>query len=137
GRGIGALGPAQRNELFGEIGLILEPDDRVLVATDLVKPVDRMLSAYDDSQGLGAALNRNLLTVLNRELGADFAPDRFAHIAIWDDEAGRVEMRLRATEPMVVTIPGVDMVVKFACGEDLHTEAGAKFRPEQVGEELA
>lgn len=137
GRRVGNLAPAQRSELLGEIGLVLDPDDRVLVAADLVKPVDRLLSAYDDARGLTAQLNRNLLMVLNRELGADFEPDRFAHVAVWDDEACWVEMRLRATDDMVVTIPGVDMVVELASGEDLRTEIGAKFRPEQVGEELA
>lgn len=133
---IGKFTPAERRELLGEIGLVLGPDDRFLLATDLVKPVDRLLSAYDDARGVTAEFNRNRLLVLNRELGADFAPERFAHVAAWDEDGSWVEMRLRATEDMVVAIRGVDMVVELASGEDLRTGISTKFRPEQVGEEL-
>jgi L-histidine Nalpha-methyltransferase len=136
GSTVGNFTPAERREFLGAVGLALQPDDRFLLATDLVKPLDRLLSAYDDERGVTAEFNRNLLFVLNRELGADFAPERFAHVVAWDDDGCWVEMRLRATEGMVVAVPGVDMIVEFAAGEDVRTEISTKFRPEQVGEEL-
>ena len=116
---------------------MLGPADRFLVATDLVKPVDRLLAAYDDAAGVTAAFNRNLLAVLNRELGADFELDRFAHVAAWDPDQRWIEMRLRALDPCTVKLPEIDLVVDFAGGEEMRTEISAKFTPEQVSAELA
>ena len=116
---------------------LLEPDDRFLLATDLVKPVDRLVAAYDDAAGVTAAFNRNLLAVLNRELGADFEVDRFVHRAVWDAENSWIEMRLLATEAMTVKLPEIDLVVDFDAGEQMRTEISTKFTPEQVAADLA
>ena len=116
---------------------LLEPDDRFLLATDLVKPVDRLVAAYDDAAGVTAAFNLNLLDVLNRELGADFDRRRFSHVARWDADDSWIEMRLRADAAMTVTISAVDLVVDLAAGEEIRTEISAKFTVERVANELA
>ncbi len=84
-----------------------------------------------------AEFNRNVLHVLNRELGADFDPMAFAHVAIWDPVTEWIEMRLRALAPMVVTIPALSLTIHFAELEDLRTEISAKFRRERIAQELA
>ena len=89
-------------------------------------------AAYNDSQGVTAEFNRNLLHVVNRELGADFAPDSFDHVAFFDRRHEWVEMRLRATRPSSVLIADLDLRVEFAAGEELRTEISAKFTPERV-----
>jgi L-histidine N-alpha-methyltransferase len=136
GSTIGNFPPDQRARFLREVAALLGPSDRFLLATDLVKPVDRLIAAYDDAEGVTAAFNRNLLTVLNRELGADFAVDRFEHVAIWDAGNRWIEMRLRATEAMTVTLPALDLTVSFAAGEQMRTEISSKFTFEQVRDEL-
>jgi L-histidine N-alpha-methyltransferase len=136
GSTIGNFTPDQRARFLREVADLLGPSDRFLLATDLVKPVERLVAAYDDAAGVTAAFNRNLLTVLNRELGADFAVDRFEHLAAWDADNRWIEMRLRATEAMTVTLPALDLTVSFAGGEQMRTEISTKFTFEQVRDEL-
>jgi Histidine-specific methyltransferase, SAM-dependent len=90
---------------------LLEPGDWLLLGTDLVKPLDALIPAYDDAAGVPAEFNRNILHVLNRELGADFDVDAFEHIALWNAQHEWIEMRLRATRAMRVCIPEVDLEV--------------------------
>ena len=137
GSTIGNLLPDQRARFLAEMSDLLGADDRFLLATDLVKPVDRLIAAYDDAAGITAAFDRNLLAVLNRELGADFEVDRFAHRAVWDPENSWIEMRLLATEAMTVKLPEIDLVVDFAAGEQMRTEISTKFTPEGVAADLA
>jgi L-histidine N-alpha-methyltransferase len=137
GSTIGNLAPAQRLRFLGQLRSLLAPSDRFLLATDLVKDPARLVAAYDDARGVTAEFNRNLLHVLNRELGADFAPDRFAHVAAWDPHNRWIEMRLMATEAMGVHLPAIDMVAEFAAGEQMLTEISAKFTPEGLRAELA
>jgi uncharacterized SAM-dependent methyltransferase len=93
--------------------------------------------AYDDAAGVTAAFNRNVLAVLDRELKADFDPDAFEHIALWDAENEWIEMRLRSRVDQLVTVADLDLQVPFVAGEDLRTEVSAKFRRERVEQELA
>jgi L-histidine N-alpha-methyltransferase len=137
GSTIGNFAPAERAAFLGEVGALLDPLDRFLLATDLVKPVSRLVAAYDDAAGVTAAFNLNLLDVLNRELGADFDRGRFSHVARWNAADSWMEMRLRAEAAMRVTIPGVDLVVDLTAGEEIRTEISAKFTVEQVADELA
>jgi L-histidine N-alpha-methyltransferase len=137
GSTIGNLDPAQRRRFLEELRAALSGSDRFLLATDLVKEPGRLVAAYDDARGVTAEFNRNLLHVLNRELGADFVPDRFDHVAVWKPDGRWIEMRLRATEPMTVHLPAIDMTVDFAAGEQMRTEISAKFTPEGVRAELA
>ncbi|HEX6420603.1 MAG TPA: L-histidine N(alpha)-methyltransferase [Acidimicrobiales bacterium] len=136
GSTIGNLDPAERAGFLGELAGLLTRDDRFLLATDLVKPADRLVAAYDDAAGVTAAFNRNLLTVLNRELGGDFDPDGFDHVAAWDPGNRWIEMRLRATRATTVTLPAIGLEVAFAAGEEMRTEISAKFTAAQVAREL-
>ncbi|MEO3779308.1 L-histidine N(alpha)-methyltransferase [Micromonospora sp. B11E3] len=132
---IGNLLPTERVRFLAAMRAALEPGDWLLVGTDLVKDPAVIVPAYDDAAGVTAEFNRNVLRMINRELGADFDPEAFAHVALWDPEREWIEMRLRAERPMRVRVLDID--VEFAAGEDLRTEVSAKFRPEGIAEELA
>jgi L-histidine N-alpha-methyltransferase len=129
---IGNFPPGTRRALLREIGVLLGPEDRLLIGTDLVKDPDVIEAAYDDSQGVTAEFNRNVLHVINRELGADFWPDAFDHIAFFDRRHEWVEMRLRARRPCSVLIDELGLRVEFAAGEELRTEISAKFTRARV-----
>jgi L-histidine N-alpha-methyltransferase len=134
---IGNLPPAPRARFLRTIADSLGPEDAFLLGTDLVKEPARLVPAYDDAAGVTAAFNRNVLDVLNRELGADFDPASFAHVARWDADREWIEMHLRSTRAQVVKVPSLDLVVEFEAGELLRTEISAKFRREGVEAELA
>ena len=133
---VGNYEPEARRRLIRSIADTLAAGDTLLLGTDLVKDPARLVAAYDDSAGVTAAFNRNVLSVVNRELDADFVPELFDHVAIWDDENEWIEMRLRSTIAQRVTIDALDLVVDFAAGEDLRTEISAKFRRDRVESEL-
>lgn len=134
---IGNLDPAARAQMLGELATGMAPGDTLLLGTDLVKDRVRLVEAYDDAAGVTAAFNKNVLVVLNRELGASFDLDRFAHVARFDEDHEWIEMRLRSDGAQVVNVPGLDISLSFEDGEDLRTEISAKFRPEGVRDELA
>ncbi|RLP87781.1 MULTISPECIES: L-histidine N(alpha)-methyltransferase [unclassified Micromonospora] len=132
---IGNLLPAERAEFLAAMRDALEVGDWLLLGTDLVKDPSVIVPAYDDAAGVTAEFNRNVLHVINRELGADFDPEAFEHVARWDPDHEWIEMRLRATRPMRARV--LDLTVEFAAGEELRTEISAKFRPAGVAAELA
>ncbi|MFI1952297.1 L-histidine N(alpha)-methyltransferase [Streptomyces xinghaiensis] len=134
---IGNLLPAERAAFLASVRSLLSPGDTLLLGTDLVKDERTLVAAYDDAQGVTAAFNKNVLSVIGRELGADFDPDDFDHVALWDAEHEWIEMRLRARHALTAKIPALDLAVTFDAGEDLRTEVSAKFRREGVREELA
>lgn len=134
---IGNYPPVARRDLLASIARMLAPGETFLVGTDLVKAPERLIAAYDDSAGVTAAFNRNVLDVVNRELGADFDPDAFDHVAVWNAEEAWIEMRLRARSRQRVTVPALDLMVEFADGEDLLTEISAKFTLDGLAAELA
>jgi L-histidine Nalpha-methyltransferase len=136
GSTVGNFHPQERAALLGAAAAVLEPGEWLLLGTDLVKDPDVLVAAYDDAQGVTAEFNRNVLHVLNRELGADFDVDAFEHVARWDAEREWVEMRLRASRAMRVRLPEVGMEVALAAGEDIRTEISAKFREPGVRDEL-
>jgi L-histidine N-alpha-methyltransferase len=137
GSTIGNLTPGPRAEFLAELARGLHPGDALLLGTDLVKDVARLEAAYDDAAGVTAEFNRNVLRVLNRELGANFDPDAFAHVARFDPLAEWIEMRLRADGEQRVRIERLDLDVRFAYGEEVRTEISAKFRRSGVEQELA
>jgi dimethylhistidine N-methyltransferase len=137
GSTIGNLEPGPRAAFLADLAGTLTPGDSFLLGTDLVKDPGRLVRAYDDAAGVTAAFNRNVLTVLDRELGADFDPAAFEHVALWDAEHEWIEMRLRSRRDQVVTVPALDLTVHFAAGEELRTEVSAKFRRAGVEAELA
>jgi L-histidine Nalpha-methyltransferase len=134
---IGNLLPAQRAEFLASLRGQLGPSDALLLGTDLVKDPAVLQLAYDDPAGVTAAFNKNVLLVLNAELGADFDPDNFEHVALWDAGAEWIEMRLRASGQQLVTVPALGLAVQFADGEEMRTEVSAKFRQDGVRAELA
>jgi len=137
GSTIGNLEPAARAALLEQVAAALTPGDCFLLGTDLVKDADRLRLAYNDAAGVTAEFNRNMLLVINRELGGDFDVDGFEHVAIWDAAHQWIEMRLRAAHSQSVTIADLGMTVSFAAGEEMRTEISAKFRPDQIRSELA
>ncbi|MEU6086353.1 L-histidine N(alpha)-methyltransferase [Streptomyces sp. NPDC047085] len=134
---IGNLLPAERAAFLTSVRSLLAPGDGLLLGTDLVKDEGVLVRAYDDAAGVTAAFNKNVLAVVNRELGADFDPAAFDHVALWDAGREWIEMRLRSRRAQTVKVPALDLVVDFAAGEELRTEVSAKFRREGVTRELA
>lgn len=137
GSTIGNLLPAERAEFLAGLRDRLGPETALLLGTDLVKDVDRLVAAYDDDSGVTAAFNRNLLTVLNRELGADFVLRGFAHVAAWDAENAWIEMRLRSVRAQTVRLERLGLTVEFAADEEMRTEISAKFQRDGIEKELA
>jgi L-histidine N-alpha-methyltransferase len=137
GSTIGNLDPDQRARFLRAIRGVLRPGEAFLLGVDLVKPPERLVPAYDDAAGVTAAFNKNVLAVVNRDLDADFVPDQFDHVAIWDGDREWIEMRLRSRLDQFVHIRALDLTVHFARGEDLRTEISAKFRRAGLERELA
>jgi L-histidine Nalpha-methyltransferase len=133
---IGNLLPEERHEFLGSVRGVLDDGEWLLLGTDLVKDPATLVRAYDDSAGVTAEFNRNVLHVVNRELGADFPVDAFDHVAVWNPEQEWIEMRLRAQRSTQVTIPGVGLEVALVEGEEIRTEISAKFRHDKVEREL-
>ncbi|MFI1766277.1 L-histidine N(alpha)-methyltransferase [Streptomyces sp. NPDC020800] len=134
---IGNLLPAERAKFLASVRDLLAPGDGLLLGTDLVKDERVLVRAYDDAAGVTAAFNKNVLAVVDRELGADFDPAAFDHVALWDAEQEWIEMRLRSRVAQTVKVPALDLAVHFAAGEELRTEVSAKFRRATVSGELA
>ena len=134
---IGNFSPARRKDFLASVADTLAPGDTFLLGFDLVKDHDRLIAAYDDPEGVTAEFNRNVLSVINHRLGADFDLEQFEHEARFDLEEEWIEMWLRSLRPQQVTIGGLGMTVEFAQGERMRTEISAKFRPENIGPELA
>jgi len=137
GSTIGNLTPGPRAKFLASLAAVMRPGDGLLLGTDLVKDTGRLIRAYDDSAGVTAAFNRNVLAVINRELDADFDLDAYAHVARWNGQQERMEMWLRATSAQRVCVKALDLVVEFAAGEEMLTEVSCKFRREAVAAELA
>lgn len=129
---VGNLYPDARRDFLARVGAMLEPEDRILLGTDLVKDHERLNDAYNDSAGVTAEFNKNVLHVLNRELGGDFEPDDFEHVASYDPEAARMDIRLRSLVEQTVRLDGLDLNVSFAPGEEMRTEISAKFTRERL-----
>lgn len=134
---IGNLHPEARADFFATLAGVLDPEDRLLLGADLVKDVGRLEAAYDDPAGVTAAFNLNVLSVLNRELQADFVHRRFEHVARYDPGHERIEMLLRSTERQTVSIRELGIEVGFEAGEEMRTEISSKFRREGLEAELA
>jgi L-histidine N-alpha-methyltransferase len=136
GSTIGNLTPHPRAEFLSSLATVMQPGDSLLLGTDLVKDTQRLIRAYDDSAGVTAAFNRNVLAVVNRELRADFDVDAFEHVAKWNPGEERIEMWLRAATPQRIRIDDLDLTVGFGAGEEMLTEVSCKFRAERVADEL-
>jgi L-histidine N-alpha-methyltransferase len=130
GSTIGNLDPDAARRFLATARADLGDGSLFLLGVDLRKPAAELVPAYDDSEGVTAAFNRNLLVRLNREAGADFEPFSFAHRAIWNDAAGRIEMHLVSRHAQTVCVAGRE--IRFAEGESIHTENSYKYTPDAV-----
>jgi L-histidine N-alpha-methyltransferase len=137
GSTIGNMVPEERAVFLRRVRAQLRPGDAFLLGTDLVKDPAVLVAAYDDSAGVTAAFNKNVLSVLNAELGADFDLDAFEHLAVWDAGREWIEMRLRAASAQSVRVRDLGLTAEFAAGEEMRTEVSAKFRQAGVAAELA
>jgi len=133
---LGNFFPEQRARFLDELRALVGDSGWLLLGTDLIKDVEVLEAAYNDSEGVTAEFNRNILRVINGELGADFNPDAFEHVALFDPQQSWVEMRLRATSEQRVRIAGVDLDVTFAAGEEMRTEISTKFTLDALSREL-
>ncbi len=137
GSTIGNMLPAERAGFLARLRASVSGGDTLLLGTDLVKDPATLVAAYDDPAGVTADFNKNVLAVLNRELGADFDLDTFDHVALWDPQAEWIEMRLRSALAQQVRLPAIGLTVRFAEGEEMRTEVSAKFRRDGIEAELA
>lgn len=133
---LGNLRPPARQWLLEHIRRQMGEDGHLLLGTDLVKEPARLVAAYDDASGVTAEFNRNVLRVINGELGADFDAEAFEHRAVWNEEQSWIEMRLRAKKPQSASVSDLGLAVEFAKGEEILTEISAKFTPEMLEREL-
>jgi len=134
GSTIGNFEPEAAIDFLLAVRLCLIPGDVLLLGTDLVKPVEQLLAAYDDPTGVTAAFNLNILGRINRELDADFDLRQFEHVVRYTEEAQRIEMHLRSRLYQIVSVRKADLIVDFVPNETICTEACHKFRPEQIAE---
>lgn len=132
GSTIGNFRPAARRSFLARVATLMYPGDRFLLGTDLVKDRAILERAYNDSAGITAEFSKNVLAVLNRELGADFDLASFEHVAFWDAENEWIDIRLRALREQLVELPELDMCVHFARNEEMRTEISAKFTRERI-----
>ena len=137
GSTIGNLDPPARENLLAQVRDLLGPDDQLLLGVDLVKDVAVLERAYDDAAGVTRAFNRNVLTVINRALGADFEPGAFRHHVRYDGMADRIEMHLVADTPQTVRVPALGLRVELEAGESIWTESSYKFTRPSVETMLA
>jgi len=129
---IGNLYPRERHAFLERIRSLLGPADHLLLGTDLIKDKARLEAAYDDAAGVTAEFNKNVLAVLNSQLGADFDPDAFAHVARYDEEAERMDIRLRSLVDQDVRLDDLDLEIRFAEDEEMRTEISTKFTRERI-----
>ncbi|SCK32605.1 L-histidine Nalpha-methyltransferase [Streptomyces sp. WMMB 714] len=134
---LGNLDGEARPAFYARLRAELAPEDRLLMGVDLVKDPAVLVPAYDDAQGVTAEFDKNVLRVLNRELGAGFDPDAFRHRALWNPAEERIEMRLVSLRTQTVPLPALEMSAEFEEGEEMLTEIAVKFRRESLGAELA
>ncbi len=133
---IGNLYPPQRAAFLRRVRRLMGPTDTLLIGTDLVKDRNVLEAAYNDSEGVTAEFNRNVLRVVNEGLDADFDPEAFEHVAFFDEANSWIEMRLRARGAQTVRVNGAQLEVSFSDGEEMRTEISAKFTRDGVEREL-
>jgi L-histidine N-alpha-methyltransferase len=127
GSSIGNFEPMEAGRMLHMMRSSLNRGDALLLGTDMVKPPEILIPAYDDALGITAEFNRNILRHINRELDADFDPATFKHLAFWNKSFSRMEMHLVSTRPQVINIRALQMCVNFTKGERIHTENSYKF----------
>ena len=136
GSSLGNFEPGAGRELLRSVHNQLAPGDMLLLGVDMVKDIPTLVAAYDDAEGVTAAFNRNVLARINRELGANFDLRKFRHKVRWNGEASRIEMHLESLMAHEVSIPALDLALRFRRGETIHTENSYKFTLERATDTL-
>jgi L-histidine N-alpha-methyltransferase len=136
GSTIGNLHAHERTAFLRETRRLLAPGDHFLLGVDQVKDIAVLEAAYNDSAGVTAAFNRNILRAINAGLDANFRPEAFAHEAFYNTELARIEMHLRPDQAQTVRLEKLDLEVKIAGGESIWTESSYKFTRESTTEIL-
>jgi L-histidine N-alpha-methyltransferase len=136
GSTIGNLHPEERITFYRRVRTMLNEGDFLMVGYDLVKQKDLLEKAYNDSRGVTAEFNKNILEVVNRELGAEFPVDDFRHVSRYDEEEAWIVSGLVASRAMTIPVPGAGLDVRLRAGETIRTEISAKFTREVVVREL-
>jgi L-histidine Nalpha-methyltransferase len=132
GSSIGNLEQADAVSLLQNVAQHLSRGDQLLLGVDLVKDRDVMVTAYDDSAGVTASFNKNLLLRINRELGGHFEPDSFSHVSLWNEKESRIELHLESTRAQSVKVDALDKTLRFYAGERIHTENSYKYTVERL-----
>ncbi|HEX4038473.1 MAG TPA: L-histidine N(alpha)-methyltransferase [Acidobacteriaceae bacterium] len=130
GSSIGNFDPPEATTLLRRLRRRLAPGDWLLLGVDHVKDRATLLRAYNDTAGVTADFNRNMLERIKRELGGNLRPGLFRHRAWWNDQVARIEMHLESLVAQEISIPALDLTVSFRRGETIHTENSYKFTPE-------
>lgn len=133
---LGNLVPQERREFLAGIADVLESGEHLLLGVALVTDPAVLVPAYDDAAGVTAQFDLNVLSVVNKQLGADFDLDGFRHVALWDPVEEWIEMRLEAATATTVHVADLDLTVSFDAGEQMRTEISAKFREDGIRREL-
>lgn len=134
---IGNFYVEERRAFLGALADVLDPGDWALIGVDLVKPVERLIAAYDDAEGVTEAFIRNALVHINRAFDGDIDAGAFSYVPFWDGRQERIDMRLRADEPVSARLAGLDLDLHVAAGEEIRVEISTKFRVDDLREELA
>jgi L-histidine N-alpha-methyltransferase len=136
GSTVGNYVPTLRYTLFRTVAAALEPGDALLLGVDLVKDEAEMVAAYDDSAGISAEFNLNILRIVNRELDADIPLDAFEHVTRFDKQFSCMAQSLRAKREVIANIRALDLAVTFLEGEEIHTEVSCKFTKTQISHDF-
>ena len=132
GTSIGNFSREEARLILRNLGIQLQTGDALLLGTDMVKDEPTLLAAYDDSDGITAAFNLNILHRLNRELWANFDAARFRHRVLWNSIESRIEMHLESTQEQDVSIEHADLDLHFMPRETIHTENSYKFTDQGI-----
>jgi len=136
GGSLSQLTPDQRAGFLRKLRSVFHPGDMLLIGVDLVKDIAQLMAAYDDSAGISTQFNKNLLAVLNAQVGADFNLDSFDYVVTWDDQAERLAMWEQSRIDQVISLPRIGLSVELAAGERIWTAISTKFRQDGIEKEL-
>ncbi|WP_135609686.1 L-histidine N(alpha)-methyltransferase [Methanococcoides sp. AM1] len=127
GSTIGNFTEARAMEFMTDLGKVMNKNDRLLLGVDMVKDIGIIEKAYNDSKGITAEFNKNILNVTNEHLETDFDPEEFEHVAFFNREYSRIEMHLKAKDDLEVASPILDEKIILKKGETIHTENSHKY----------
>lgn len=136
GSTLGNLDPQACEQFFDQITLALQPGEYFLLGVDLQKDKAQLEAAYNDSQGITAEFNRNILHHLNWRFQGNFDPSQFQHLAFYNNTHHQIEMHLQSLSPQTASLQALELDVSLAVGETIRTEISRKFNLHQIQQDL-